>query len=134
VFELNDAARPSAATIGHSAPTGGDCVARFDADCGICNWLAAKIAPSVPGVTFTPLGPEDPQIFTLTHAGTVFTGSRAMAEILRMSSVAAHRALGRTMRSFPLSLLASALYHLIARNRSRLSKVLGLEACRLIGE
>ncbi|KPL86269.1 thiol-disulfide oxidoreductase DCC family protein [Ardenticatena maritima] len=116
----------------------------YDGDCGICQWTAEwvrkrdrqhrlhivpfqAIEPGevAPGLTRADCARA---VHLITPEGRRFRAARAMFETLRLLSPP-WRWIGTLCA--PFSPLFEPAYHLIARSRHRLSRWLGLDACRL---
>lgn len=118
----------------------------YDADCGFCSasvdWLCRlKFADR----TLSPVAYGNPQIqvqmpgVDLTHAdggvqlllsdGRMYRDAVAIGEILAASRSC--RWMGILIRLPGVSTIAQAIYRLIARNRRLVSRVLGLNACKV---
>lgn len=104
----------------------------FDGDCGICTVSAAWVDRNCPGVT------------TVSHHERGMTtidkviwidgaerreGARAVAAVLRRARRRRHRALGTLVGLPPVRPVAEVVYLLVARNRSRISRIVGAKAC-----
>lgn len=104
----------------------------YDGDCGICEASAGWITSHVPGLRVVPhrahgLDHIDAVLF-LSPAGEM-QGARAVAAILRRARSRFLRAIGMAMGLPVVRSLAVIVYSLVARNRRRLSRLLGLRAC-----
>jgi predicted DCC family thiol-disulfide oxidoreductase YuxK len=106
----------------------------YDGDCGICEasarWIIAHI-PSVDVVSHHQYG--------LAHIGSVWfvsdagrlEGAMAVSAILKSANSGAYRAIGVVIGLPVVRSIAAVVYSLVARNRRHISRLLGMNACRL---
>ncbi|MGD8623135.1 MAG: DUF393 domain-containing protein [Anaerolineae bacterium] len=118
----------------------------YDGDCGICTALkdearrrdtagrlrfiayrAADLEEISPGLTPEMAGQA---LYLVQPDGRRFAGARAVFETMRRLP-GIWRPLGAMGAWPPLSLLAEPFYRLVARNRGRISRWLGLDRCAL---
>lgn len=109
----------------------------FDGDCGICtasaNWARRRV-PSVRVRSHVEHGVESLEKVWLVEGDSRREGADAVAALLRMADSAPWRALG-TLLSLPLvRWVARGAYWVVARNRTRLSRLFGLKACAVPGD
>ena len=120
----------------------------FDGDCGICTWLATNAAPVVDRAgryTITPYFsiPEEElkrhgfdyesctrQIYVVTDRGRVRGGAFALNSFM-LSSFPWSIVAALCIALPPLLLLEINGYKLVAVNRERISRMFGLNACRV---
>lgn len=106
----------------------------FDGDCGICtasaNWVTTHV-PSVQVRSHREYGVESLDKVWLVEGSVRLEGADAVAAVLRRADVAAARALGRVLGLPGVRTIARGIYWVVARNRTRLSRLFGLKACAL---
>ena len=124
--------------MGTANPDGLRMTLVYDGDCGICQWSSDWVLKQVPQVISVPSrkylvqNPEFPDRLRFNHEVMFVDGDEMVywgpGAILALFWVTGHRVLG--WRGWlPL---ARALYPVIARNRSRISRLFGLKAeCKL---
>lgn len=104
----------------------------YDGDCGICEWSANWIRRNVPNVTVTSHREYGvsylPSVWFVTWSGRL-EGADAVSAVLKRSSHANGRRLGRVVGAPVVRIAARGVYAVIARNRRHISRVLGLKAC-----
>lgn len=104
----------------------------FDGDCGICTVSAAWVDRNCPGVTTVShheRGMTTIDKVTWIDGDDRCEGARAVAAVLRRARRRRHRVLGTLIGLPPLRPVAEVVYLLVARNRSRISRVVGAKAC-----
>jgi predicted DCC family thiol-disulfide oxidoreductase YuxK len=118
----------------------------YDGDCGVCTALkkeaqrrdaaarlrfiayqAADLEQISPGLTREMAGRV---LYLVQPDGQRFAGARAVFETMRRLP-GLWRLIGAIGAFPPLSLLAEPFYRLVARNRGRISRWLGLDRCAL---
>lgn len=125
----------------------GNMTLAYDADCGFCSasvaWLRGlrlregqalnvvpyqdpAIAAKLPGVD---LGHADGGVQLLLPDGAIRRDSDAIGEILVRSRK--YAALGKWILLPGFRMLARIVYRIVARNRRLISRMLGMNACRL---
>lgn len=106
----------------------------YDGDCGICEWSATWIRRNVPNVqvvTHSAYGVTYlPAVWFISIDGRR-EGARAVAEILQRSQVRVARIVGTVIALPVIRIVAAGAYEVIAKNRSRLSRLFRLKACAL---
>lgn len=104
----------------------------FDGDCGICTasaqWVS-RHAPRVEVRSHHQHGVANIDKVWLIEGERRREGADAVAAVLRMADRRAWRLLGHAMAMPVARSLAGIAYWLIARNRTRISRVLGMKAC-----
>ena len=104
----------------------------YDGDCGICEWSANWIRRNVPNVSVKSHHEYGvsylPSVWFVTWAGR-FEGAEAVSHILKRSTHANGRRLGRVIGAPGIRTVARGVYYVIARNRRHISRLLGLKAC-----
>lgn len=104
----------------------------FDGDCGICTVSAAWVDRNCPGVTTVSHhehGMASIDKVTWIDGDDRREGARAVAAVLRLARRRRHRLLGALIGSPPVGPVAELVYLLVARNRSRISRLVGAKAC-----
>lgn len=106
----------------------------FDGDCGICTVSAGWVDRNCPGVTTVShhargMAAIDKVIWI--DGDDRREGARAVAAVLRRARRRRHRALGRVIGLPVIRSAAEVVYLLVARNRSRISRLVGAKACGL---
>ena len=104
----------------------------YDGDCGICEASSRFLASHTTGVEII-----DHHTYGLAAIGAVWfvdargrhEGPRAIREVLRFGTTWWVRAAGVVLGLPVIRHLAIPIYALIARNRSRISRLLGMTAC-----
>lgn len=114
----------------------------IDGDCGFCQasgellikltknrlvvekWQSLALLPE--GVTEVQL--SQTVAFVGTN-GAVSWGARAISHALQTSPLLTARLCGQLLGIFPLSIVAEGVYRVVARNRHRLSRAIGRDAC-----
>ena len=108
----------------------------YDGDCGICEWSAGWIrryVTDVDAVSHTIYGVEHlDAVWFITNDGR-HMGALAISAILKRSTLKTARWAGALVDAPGCRLVAQGVYFVIAKNRRRLSKLLGLTACPLPG-
>ncbi len=118
----------------------------YDGDCGICNALrqwaesrytanrlkfvpyqTADLDSLAPGLT---RASASRAVYTIRADGKRLRGARAIFETLRYNA-GIWRVVGRLGALPPVSWLAEPVYRIIAHHRMRVSRWLGLAACRV---
>lgn len=104
----------------------------YDGDCGICeasaNWITARV-PGVRVISHRAHGLDRIDAVMFVSSDGTLEGSVAVAAILRHARSRFVRAIGMVMGLPVIRTVASLVYGVIARNRRRLSRLLGLRAC-----
>lgn len=114
----------------------------IDGDCGFCQasgelllkltknrlvvekWQSLALLPV--GVTEAQLS----QAVAFVKAdGAVSWGARAISHALQMSPLFTAKLGGQLLGIFPISIVAEGIYRVVARNRHRLSRAIGRDAC-----
>lgn len=106
----------------------------YDGDCGICEASARWITSHVPGlrvISHHAHGLEHIDAVLLVSSGGNFEGAVAVAAILGRARSRFLRIIGVLMGLPVIRTLAGVVYGLVARNRRRLSRMLGLRACAI---
>lgn len=106
----------------------------YDGDCGLCERAADVARRRAPGVTVRDhrthgLDAIDAVIYV--RGDRTLTGAPAIASLLRDFTGRGWRALGTVLGLPVVRIVAAGAYWVIARNRRRLSRILGLRACGL---
>lgn len=106
----------------------------YDGDCGLCERTADFARRRAPGVTVRDhrthgLDAIDAVIYA--RGDRTLTGAPAIASLLRDFTGRGWRALGTVLGLPVVRIVAAGAYWVIARNRRRLSRILGLRACGL---
>jgi len=100
----------------------------FDDDCGLCTRAMRWCSSRARGVVFLPADSAASSVVVVDAYGREHRSVRAVAMLLSVCGRPAARA-GRLM-SFPIFRpLFELLYLLVARNRRRISRLLGWDAC-----
>lgn len=112
----------------------GQSIVVYDGDCGICEasaqWIM-KHAPIVRVVSHREYGLAHlHSVWLITNSGRL-EGSRAVAEILRLSDIPAMQLFGKVIDLPVIRTVAAGVYWVIARNRRHISRLFGLKACGL---
>jgi predicted DCC family thiol-disulfide oxidoreductase YuxK len=113
----------------------------FDGDCGICSASvgflrrAGCTARMVTSQEWTASHPEDTArvaeaVVVVTPDGRRLEAQLGVAEALRLSS-RPWPAIGAVIAAPGIRVVAGWVYRLVARNRTRLSSMVGLNACAL---
>lgn len=106
----------------------------FDGDCGICtasaNWVRRRV-PSVRVRSHTEHGVDSLDKVWLVEGGSRREGADAVSAVLRLADRAPWRVLGAVLALPVVRWIARGAYWVIARNRTRLSRLFGLKACAL---
>jgi predicted DCC family thiol-disulfide oxidoreductase YuxK len=106
----------------------------YDGDCGICEASAGWITAHVPAVEVM-----SHYKYGLTHIGSVWfvtdkgrlEGAAAVSALLKLADSRIYRAIGFTITLPGVFFIARIVYALVARNRRRISRLLGMNACGL---
>jgi predicted DCC family thiol-disulfide oxidoreductase YuxK len=106
----------------------------YDGDCGICEksaeWLR-KNAPHVLVKSNYEFGINELTSVLLVDRGSQYHGAEAINRVLRTSSTRTHVVMGAFLNAPIIRTVARIVYALIARHRSRISRMLGLTACAI---
>lgn len=106
----------------------------YDGDCGICeasaNWITSHV-PGVRVVSHRAHGLDRIDAVWFITNGNKMEGALAVAAILRRARSRTVRAVGLVIGLPVVRSLAAVVYSLVARNRRRLSSLLGLRACAI---
>lgn len=104
----------------------------FDGDCGICtasaDWIRAH-APDVTVVSHREHGVDSLDKVWFIDATGRREGADAVAAVLRRCDGAQWRVLGMVIGAPVVRQVARCAYWLVARNRTRLSRLFRLQAC-----
>lgn len=106
----------------------------YDGDCGMCEKCAGWIGlhmPHVQVVSHHVYGVKDLNAVLLVEGNVEHEGADAIARMLMASPLRRYRLLGHFMNAVGVHHIARVVYALIARNRSRISRMLGLTACAI---
>jgi predicted DCC family thiol-disulfide oxidoreductase YuxK len=104
----------------------------YDGDCGICEKCAElmrKWAPQLNVQSHYEYGLQEIDAVLFVSGGTQFSGAPAVSKILRSCRSHFLRLIGHIMRLYVVRTIAALVYSLVARNRARISRLLGLNAC-----
>jgi predicted DCC family thiol-disulfide oxidoreductase YuxK len=101
---------------------------RYDDDCGLCTRAVAWLSSHSAGVTFVPLDEQRAAVVLQFDDGTETTGVQAVAAVLRTGTGMWPR-VGRFMQYVPVRQICELAYRIVARNRRRISRALGWQAC-----
>lgn len=106
----------------------------FDGDCGICTASATWIrrhAGGVDVVTHHEHGVESlDKVWFIDETGRR-EGADAVSAVLKRCDGAPWRAMGALIGAPGIRIVARGIYWVVARNRTRLSRVLGMKACSI---
>lgn len=109
----------------------------YDGDCGMCEkcagWLRSHM-PHVQVVSHHAYGVKDLSAVLLVEGDIHYEGASAIARMLTTSTLRRYRFLGRVMSLVGIRSIAQVVYSMVARNRSRISRMLGLTACAVDGQ
>lgn len=104
----------------------------YDGDCGVCQasarWIERKI-PSLDVQSHYEYGVKELGSVWLVTSTYNHEGANAVGTILMLSPKIWMRITGRIINAPVISLLASAVYRVIAKNRRHVSRLLGMNAC-----
>ncbi len=104
----------------------------YDGDCGFCEASAGWLAKRAPQLEVKShyqagLGPLESVMFT--DGDQVLGGAPAISRALRDCDSVVLRLCGRFIALPGICALSSVVYSLVAQNRARISRMLGLNAC-----
>lgn len=106
----------------------------YDGDCGVCEWAAGwvkRYAPKVDVSSHTKYGVEHlSAVWYITSTGR-HEGATAISMILKRSDPKTAKIAGAIIGAPGIRILSRGVYFLIAKNRRRLSKLLGLKTCQI---
>lgn len=104
----------------------------YDGDCGICEasgrWITAHV-PNVAVVSHHQYGLDQIDAVWFVTGARRFEGAPAIAQILRRAESRVLRGAGFVIGLPLVRTVAAVVYLLVARNRRRLSVMLGMRAC-----
>jgi len=106
----------------------------YDGDCGLCERTADFARRRAPGVTVRDHrthGLDSIDAVLYVRGGRTLSGAPAVARLLGDFTGGGWRALGTVLGLPVVRVVSAGAYWVIARNRRRLSRVLGLRACGL---
>lgn len=106
----------------------------YDGDCGLCERTAAfarRRAPAVVVRDHRTHGLDAIEAVILVDGGREFTGAAAVSRLLRSFEARRWRLVGSVIGLPVVRVLAAGAYWVVARNRRRISRVLGMRACGL---
>lgn len=104
----------------------------YDGDCGICEKCAElmrKWAPQLDVQSHYEYGLQEINAVLFVVGDTQFSGAPAVSQILRSCRSRFLRISGFVMRLYVIRTVAALVYSLVARNRARISRLFGLNAC-----
>lgn len=103
---------------------------KYDRDCGFCQESARVLQLLTRGMEIQPARLQDAAEY---HTETdVWLGHEAIGWSLRRHGrVAVVRLAGWGIVSWPASMFAKKIYQVVARNRGKLSALIGAQACAL---
>jgi len=116
----------------------------YDADCGFCqasvDWLLKDIEIKLSTIPYQnieqvkqypiDLSIADDEIQLLDN-GNVYSGAEAIAICLNKKNNILYKFIGCFIKSFFILPLAKYVYKIIASNRTTISKILGLNSCKI---
>ena len=104
----------------------------YDGDCGICEKCAVlmrKWAPQLDVQSHYEYGLQEINAVLFVSGDTQFSGAPAVSRILRLCRSRFLQVIGHVMRFYGVRTIAAVIYSLVARNRARISRLFGLNAC-----
>lgn len=108
----------------------------YDGGCGICSLCASWVDRNCPGVatvSHRERGMASIDRVMWLDGDVRRDGARAIAAVLRRARHRRHRALGALVDFYPVRPVSVVVYALVARNRTRISRLVGATACELPG-
>lgn len=109
----------------------------YDGDCGMCEkcagWIRAHMT-HVQVVSHHVHGVKDLSAVLLVEGDAHHEGADAIARMLITSPLRRYALIGHIMNTVGIRSIARVVYSLVARNRSRISRMLGLTACAVDGQ
>lgn len=104
----------------------------YDGDCGICEKCAVLMrrwAPQLNVQSHYEYGLHEINAVLFISDGTQLSGAPAVSRILRVCRSRSLQLIGHVMRFYGVRTIAAVVYSLVARNRARISRLFGLNAC-----
>lgn len=110
----------------------GDVELLYDDDCGLCTRSVRWLCGRTSGVDFSPMedGSEESAVVLLLSDGTKIEGAQAVATVLKTCG-RPWDLVGAVMQLPAMRVLASAVYKVVARNRTMISRSMGWGACAI---
>lgn len=108
----------------------------YDGGCGICSLCARWVDRNCPGVatvSHRERGMDSIDKVMWRDGSVQRDGARAVAAVLRRARHRRHRALGSFVDFLPVRPVSAVVYALVARNRTRISRLVGATACDVPG-
>lgn len=106
----------------------------YDGDCGLCERTAGFARRRAPAVTVRDHrahGLDSIEAVVFVDGDREFTGAPAVAHLLRSFAARRWRLLGSFIGLPVVRILAAGAYRVVAQNRRRISRLLGMRACGL---